>query len=51
VEIFLGRVSADKALRHETNELVSAEGKLVWDEDGWFEIHPQRTADVRRLSD
>lgn len=49
VEIFLGKVTVDNSIRHETNEPVYAEGKLVWDEDGWFEIHPQRTGDVLRF--
>lgn len=47
LEIFLGRVDVDKAMRHETNEVITAEGKLAWDSDGWFEIHPQKTGDVR----
>lgn len=47
LEIFLGKVDVDKAMRHETNEVITAEGKLVWDSDGWFEIHPQKTGDVR----
>jgi hypothetical protein len=34
-------------MRHETNEVITAEGKLAWDSDGWFEIHPQKTGDVR----
>ena len=46
LEIFLGKVTVDDAMRSETNEVVRAEGKLVWDNDGWFEIHPQRTGDV-----
>jgi len=50
LEVFLGRVGVDKAMRHETNEVVAAEGKLAWDTDGWFEIHPQKTGDVRVLS-
>jgi hypothetical protein len=47
LEIFLGNVSVDNAIRDETNEVVTADGKLVWDSDGWFEIHPQKTGDVR----
>lgn len=45
-EIFLGKVSVDKIIRDETNEMIVGMGKLVWDSDGWFEIHPQRTGDV-----
>jgi hypothetical protein len=26
--------------------VVAARGKLVWNRDGWFEIHPQETGDV-----
>jgi hypothetical protein len=47
LEIFLGRVAVDKSIRHQTNQVITAEGKLVWDSDGWFEIHPQKTGDVR----
>jgi hypothetical protein len=47
LEIYLGHVAVDKAIRHETNEIISAEGKLAWDSDGWFEIHPQKTGDVQ----
>lgn len=47
IEIFLGKVSLDKAIYTETNALVVAQGKFVWDSDGWFEIHPQRTGDVQ----
>ena len=45
-EIFLGKVSIDKAIYEETNAEVVGEGKFVWDSDGWFEIHPQKTGDV-----
>ena len=47
VEIYLGKVAVDPAILDNTNALLHVEGKLVWDEDGWFEIHPQRTGDVR----
>ena len=47
VEIFLGKVQVDPAILDITNALLHVEGKLVWDEDGWFEIHPERTGDVR----
>ena len=46
-EIFLGKVSVDKTIHDETNELIVGQGKLVWDSDGWFEIHPQKTGDVQ----
>lgn len=49
-EIFLGKVQVDKAMRHETNEVIVVEGKLAWDTDGWFEIHPEKTGDVRMRS-
>ena len=45
-EIFLGKVSVDKAIYRETNTMIVGQGKFVWDSDGWFEIHPQRTGDV-----
>jgi hypothetical protein len=47
LEVFLGRVSVNPIMRSQTNELITAEGKLAWDCDGWFEIHPQQTGDVR----
>ena len=50
LEIFLGKVGVQKAVRHDTNEVLSADGKLVWDSDGWFEIHPQASGDVKILS-
>jgi hypothetical protein len=46
VEIFLGKVSVEKPVYQETNPVVIAQGKFVWDSDGWFEIHPQETGDV-----
>lgn len=49
-EIFLGKVSVDKEIYDYTNELVFGQGKFVWDSDGWFEIHPQRTGDVRPVT-
>lgn len=45
-EIFLGRVTVDKMIYDETNEPVVGRGKFVWDSDGWFEIHPQKTGDI-----
>jgi hypothetical protein len=47
LEIYLGRVAVENAIRQQTNELISAKGKLVWDSDGWFEIHLQESGDVR----
>ena len=49
LEIFLGQVAVPNAIRDETNEVITAEGKLVWDSDGWFEIHPQKTGDVMEV--
>ena len=48
VEIFLGKVSVKPAILDDANALLCVEGKLVWDEDGWFEIHPERSGDVRQ---
>lgn len=45
-EIFLGKVSVDKAIYTKTNAMIFGQGKFVWDSDGWFEIHPQKTGDV-----
>lgn len=49
-EIFLGKVSVDSEIHDRRNELVFGQGKFVWDSDGWFEIHPQRTGDVRPIT-
>lgn len=46
VVAFLGNVSVGSMVYEETNHLVGAYGKLVWNCDGWFEIHPQKTGDV-----
>lgn len=48
VEIFLGKVSVDPAILDDMNRILCVEGKLVWDEDGWFEIHPQQSRDVHQ---
>jgi hypothetical protein len=48
VEIFLGKVLVEPAILDDTNALLCVEGRLVWDEDGWFEIHPERSGDVRQ---
>lgn len=45
-EIFMGKLSVDKAIYEQTNAEIVGEGKFVWDSDGWFEIHPQKTGDV-----
>jgi hypothetical protein len=49
-EIFLGKVSVDKEIYNRTNEFIFGQGKFVWDSDGWFEIHPQKTGDVRPVT-
>lgn len=46
VECFLGDLSVNKNVYDSTNALVIAQGKFVWDSDGWFEIHPKKTGDV-----
>ncbi|HTR40018.1 MAG TPA: hypothetical protein VMH87_00190 [Pseudomonadales bacterium] len=46
VVTFLGKVSVGPLVYEETNPVVAAHGKLVWNRDGWFEIHPQETGDV-----
>ena len=45
-EIFLGKLSVDKAVYTNANAYIVGQGKFVWDSDGWFEIHPQKTGDV-----
>jgi hypothetical protein len=39
------------AVYERTNPLIIAQGKLTWNRDGWFEIHPQKTGDVRLAPD
>jgi hypothetical protein len=46
VVIFLPKASVAPAVHKKTNPMVIAQGKLVWNFDGWFEIHPQKTGDV-----
>lgn len=46
VVIFLAKASVPSAVHEETKAMVVAQGKLVWNFDGWFEIHPQKTGDV-----
>lgn len=45
-EVYRGRVSVDKSLVQDQDTAIAIRGKLVWDNDGWFEIHPQKTGDV-----
>jgi hypothetical protein len=47
VVIFLAKTSVAAAVYERTNSMVVAQGKLVWNSDGWFEIHPQKTGDVQ----
>ena len=47
LEIFLGKVDIDRRPFQKPGATVTAKGKLVWDSDGWFEIHPQNAADVQ----
>jgi len=49
LEIFLGKVSVAAAVYERANARVVAQGKFVWDSDGWFEIHPQKTGDVELI--
>ncbi|HTV42014.1 MAG TPA: hypothetical protein VMF08_15630 [Candidatus Sulfotelmatobacter sp.] len=46
VVIFLVKASVPPDVHKRTNPMVIARGKLVWNFDGWFEIHPQKTGDV-----
>ena len=46
VVIFLPKASVAAAVYERTNPVVVAQGKLVWNFDGWFEIHPQKDGDV-----
>lgn len=45
LEIFRGHVPVDETI-FDSDPLIYAGGKLVWDNDGWFEIHPQKDGDV-----
>lgn len=47
LEIFRGKVSIKEARLADKDSEVIVHGKLVWDYDGWFEIHPQKNADIR----
>ena len=51
VVLFLMKTSVASAVYERTNSVIIARGKLVWNSDGWFEIHPQRTGDVRLAPD
>ena len=46
VVVFTPRVPVDAGVHKQTNSVVIAQGKLVWNYDGWFEIHPQKTGDL-----
>ena len=46
VVIFLAKVSVNHSVSEETNPVIVARGRLVWNFDGWFEIHPEKTGDV-----
>lgn len=46
LEIFLPQVPVDLRIFDQPDLRVVARGKLVWDSDGWFEIHPQKPGDV-----
>jgi len=50
LEIFLGKVPVNNSTVGPTKSVLIANGKLVWDTDGWFEIHPQEASDLRRAS-
>jgi hypothetical protein len=46
VVVFLAKASVAADVLKRPNSVVRAQGKLVWNFDGWFEIHPQKTGDV-----
>jgi hypothetical protein len=46
-EIYRGKVPVDKTMFAQKDAVMIVKGKLVWDTDGWFEIHPQGRGDVR----
>ena len=46
VVIFIGKISVPPSVYQQTNAVVVAQGKLVWNCDGWFEILPRKTGDV-----
>jgi len=46
-EIYRGKARVDKTMLARTNAVMVVKGKLVWDTDGWFEIHPQGRSDVK----
>lgn len=45
-EIYRGRARVDKLKIAQKDAVMIVKGKLVWDTDGWFEIHPQKSGDV-----
>ena len=46
-EVFRGWVPLDKLVLDDIDTAIMIRGKLVWDNDGWFEIHPQKPGDVQ----
>lgn len=46
VVVFFPKLSVASAVDERTNSVVIAQGRLVWNFDGWFEIHPKKTSDV-----
>jgi hypothetical protein len=51
VVIFLVKTSVAAAVYERTNPVIIARGKLTWNRDGWFEIHPQKSGDVQLAPD
>jgi hypothetical protein len=51
VVIFLATTSVASAVYERTNPVIVAQGKFTWNRDGWFEIHPQKTGDVKLAPD
>lgn len=47
VVLFLVKTSVAAAVYERTNPVIVAQGKLVWNSDGWLEIHPQKSGDVQ----
>lgn len=45
-EIYRGKVRVDKMRFAQKDAVMVVKGKLAWDTDGWFEIHPQGRGDV-----
>ena len=51
VVIFLFKTSVAAAVFERPSPVLVAQGKLTWNRDGWFEIHPQKTGDVQLAPD